>query len=95
MKFNVTIKDNETGEIVRSVDCDAIVGALATGDNKTSRIVLTNCTALQLLALFKVARSAAEKAIEDVPMLKHLVALEELEGILGKFTKEEAKSNDE
>ena len=94
MKFNVTIKDNETGEIIRNVDCDAVVGALTTGDNETARIVLTHCTILQLLGVAKGARFAAEKALEDEPMLKRFIALEELGGILDKIAEEE-KSNDE
>lgn len=62
MKYTFTIKDNETGEIVKSIDCDAIIAGCHIEDNEIASIGVTNCSSAHLVS----ATVAAHRAIDEV-----------------------------
>lgn len=62
MKFHLTIKDNETGEILHDKDCNAIIGGLC-DDEKSTSVVLTQCDGKDLLHCAKAAQKSINSAI--------------------------------
>lgn len=59
MKFHITIKDNETGKILRDQDCNAIIGGLCDNE-KSASVVLVQCNGKDLVC----CASAAQKSID-------------------------------
>lgn len=86
MKFHLTVKDNESGRIVHDIDCNAIVGALATENGTTNQLAIVHCTGEELFFVCKGAKDAADKAVEDNPKLKLMLMLSD---VFGKKEKEE------
>lgn len=60
--FHLTIKNNETGEILRDVDVNCLIGGVAIGDDSTG-IIVASCGELEL-AEGIVAAENAIKAIK-------------------------------
>ena len=56
MKFHLTIKNNETGEILHDTDCNAIIGGI-TDNEKSTSVVLTHCNDKVLFYCAKAAQS--------------------------------------
>lgn len=63
MKFHITIKNNETGEILHDQDCNAIIGGICDNEKNTS-VVLTECNSK---ALFYCAKAAQESINSAIP----------------------------
>lgn len=64
--YHLTITDNATGEIMREIDTDAIIGAADDGDG-TAIFCITRCGLVELAATCTGALKAAEDAMEDIP----------------------------
>ena len=62
MKYTITIKDNETGAIVKQIDCDAIIAGCHVAENETASIGVTNCSSEAVV----MATAAAHRAIDEV-----------------------------
>ena len=75
MKYNLTIKDNETGEVVRNIDTNAIVGAVGTGKGTAQGIYVTECTLLETAGVAMVAMRAVDVAVEKNEHLKLIMAM--------------------
>jgi hypothetical protein len=82
MKFHITIKDNETGEILHDRDCNAIIAGLNDGEKSTS-VVLTQCNGKDLVYCAKATQKSINSAIPKGSrldlMLKLLNAIAEEE----------------
>lgn len=84
-RFHITIKDNETGEIMHDSDTTAIIGAFDSQD-KTECIAAIECNPMTLASTVNGVKSVLEVIIDKYPEAK---ALSEL---IGKyFTKKETK----
>ena len=86
MKYTVTIKDNETGEILQNHETNAIIGGASLADDVTASIIVTSCTGKELIAAYKATQKAIDKIVEDNPILL-------LADLFGKL-KEEGADND-
>ena len=90
MKFHVTIKDNETGEILNDQDCDEIIGGIS-DDEQSASIVLTSCNGKTLLFCARATSIAIDKAIpKDSPIYN----IFELFKLLKKGDKEDKEENE-
>lgn len=78
MKYTVTIKDNETGEIVREVECNSIVGGISINEEKSASIGIADCEGRELLGACESAKKAIYKVLEDDPALQILFTLFEM-----------------
>lgn len=96
-KFHITIKNNETGEILRDLDTCAIIGAFDVDEEGTGCLVCTACNAIELAATADAAVTAALKATHHLPRGMQDTVLENnglkrrtnfLEKILGSITNE-------
>lgn len=97
MKYTVTIKDNESGEIVREVECNSIVGGVSFDDEKSASIGIANCDGGEILGACKSAKKAIYKVLEDAPTLRILFTLFEMqliEEMKGNKQEEEDTDND-
>lgn len=65
-KFQITIKNLETGETVTDINTDAIIGAIDEGEG-TRCICLSACNGRDLAATAAGALQSANKAIADMP----------------------------
>lgn len=84
-KFHITIKNNETGEIMHDIDTKAIIGAFDSQD-KTECIAVTECDPMTLASTVNGVKSVLEKILDDRPEVNALAEL------IGKyFTKKETK----
>ena len=92
MKFHLTITNNETGETIRDENINAILAGIH-NEKGTASIVITECTAVDLLPTIIAAKSAVKTCTDDDPMLALFVAL--TEGKLCKKAETEADTNDE
>ena len=61
--FHLTIKDNETGEILRDVDVNCLIGGVAVGDAASQGIAIARCNDLELAHCI-VSAETAVKAIK-------------------------------
>lgn len=84
-KFHITIKDNETGEILHDSDTKAIIGAFDSQD-KTECIATIACNPMTLASTVNGVKSVLEVIIDKYPEAN---ALSEL--IDKYFTKKETK----
>ena len=64
MKYHLTIKDNETGKILKDGDYCAIIGGIST-DKETTKVVLTDCEALPLIYCASSAQDAIDTALSE------------------------------
>lgn len=78
MRYTVTIKDNESGEILREVECKGIVGGLAINEEESASLVVSNCSGGELLEACKAAKKGIFKAIENNPALEIMFTLFEM-----------------
>lgn len=60
-KYHITIKNNETGEIINDVDSDAIIGSIESEEG-TANVVMTECNIKQLIESIFVAKRAIKDA---------------------------------
>ncbi len=69
MKFHITIKDNETGEIIHDKDTNAIIGAINGAENSTAVIGITSCNTIELLATMRGALQSVKEIRESNPKI--------------------------
>ena len=65
-KFHLTITNNETGEIERELDTNAIIGSADDGDG-TAIFCYTRCGLVELAATCAGALDAADHGMKDMP----------------------------
>jgi hypothetical protein len=78
MRYTVTIKDNESGEILREVECKAIVGGIAINEEESASLVVSSCSGEELLEACKSAKKGILKAIEGNTALKVMFTIFEM-----------------
>lgn len=78
MKYTVTIKDNESGEIVREVECNSIVAGVSINEESSALIGIADCEGRELLGACESAKKAIYKVLEDDPTLQILFTLFEM-----------------
>ena len=70
MAFNLLITDDETGEVIHDLPgCRAIVAGVV-DEEVIHRVVLTECTTLDLARAVIITERAIKKAEEGVPGIK-------------------------
>lgn len=79
MKYTVTIKDNESGEIVREVECNSLVAGASFDDERAVSLCVSHCNGAELLCACKSAKKAIYKVLEDNPAMRILFTLFEME----------------
>ena len=87
MKYTVTIKDNESGEIIREVESNAIVAGVSLENNESAAIVLTSCSLAEVIAVYHATEKAIEAFVKKNPIL--LIA-----DMLGEAEEKEDTDND-
>lgn len=89
--FHITIKDNNTNEILVDDNYDAILGACSSDDgDKTTGIGYSKCTGATLLSIFDAMFQVAKSASGESQALWHIALKRVLENEI-----KEVKSNDE
>lgn len=69
-KFHLTIKDNETGEVLHDVDTCVILGAYDYDNERTSCIALIASGSTQILSAIAGMDDIKEVVFEEHPRLK-------------------------
>lgn len=87
MKFTLTIKDNESGEILQNHECNAIIGGVSLGNPDAASIIVTSCTGKELFSAYKATQKSMNKVVEDNPILL-------LADLFGKLNEKEDTEND-
>ena len=70
-RFHITIKNNETGEILNDIDTSCLIGAIDIGEGNTS-IAFTHCNAISLVTTILAAKKAINNIYERNPHIKLL-----------------------
>lgn len=65
MKFNLTIKNNKTGEILKNIDCDAIIAGVHIKGSECGTLVMSETNTLGLFGAFDAAERAIAQTVED------------------------------
>lgn len=78
MKYNITIKDNETGEVMQVFDTNVIIGAIGAGVGAASGICLAECTKPEIAEAVLSVMKIIDKLMEGDPILKLIVATAEI-----------------
>lgn len=68
MKFNVTIKENETGKICREFDCNAILGGIALDGTECGEFAVVSTDTKGLINACVAAHNTIKKALSDDPI---------------------------
>jgi hypothetical protein len=69
MKFTVTIKDNESGEILREFESNAIIAGVALENGESASIVNTSCGGEELMCAYLSTKKAMEAIEKKNPIL--------------------------
>lgn len=98
MKFHITIKNNETGELIHDADATAIIGGYTTEEHSMG-VILAQCSDLDLARAVQAAELSAGKVrkIKD-PLFGFLVsaiANASSEQMTGAEDEENAEEDDE
>ena len=80
MKYNITIKDNETGEVMQVFDTNVIIGTIGAGEGEAHSICLSKCTKPEIAGAVVTAMKIIDELMEGDPILKLLVATTEITG---------------
>lgn len=77
MQFTVTIKNNETGEMLVDTGCNAIIGGITLEDT-TMTISNTACNGIELAGCVCAAQKAIDRNLSNYPEIKTLIELGKL-----------------
>ncbi len=94
MKFNLTIKDNETGEILRNIDTNAILAGVC-DNGQPQAILLADCEGKELATATVAVERALTKVwgenpeVQGLAMLMNVVDEEEIDLTGGRGEREE------
>lgn len=88
MKYTVTVKDNETGEVLINEECKAAICTIGKGDSGEHGFSFASCNGLEMCALLHSAIENIERFEKRNPEIAFLVST-----ILDKETK--GKNEDE
>lgn len=64
-QFHITIKNNVTGEVIKDLDSDAIIGSIESEEG-TASVVMTNCSTKQMINSILTAKKAANIALKNI-----------------------------
>lgn len=93
MRYTVTIKDNKSGEILRELECNAIIGG-ASIDKETSALIgITDCSGGELIHACQSAKKAIYKVLENEPLGMVLFTLFEMQLMQEMKNKEQEKED--
>lgn len=70
--FHLTITDNETGETVRDLDFDAIIGAVHLSEEQAGGLYITKCSVANIAATVVAAESLLDHIQHLDPSLRLL-----------------------
>ena len=73
MKFTVTIKNNETGEIIINEKCKAFFIDEQKGTKGEKVVCIKNCNISELMALYTTTIKGLKKSIEERPELGEIL----------------------
>lgn len=73
MSFQITIKNNETGEVHIDEEIVGICGALQKADTVTGVLLMTNCNLVEYCAMLKGAQSTIIRAKLSNPLAAMMV----------------------
>lgn len=82
MPYHLTITDNETGETVRDLDFDALIGAVHLSKKESGGIFLANCSIMAQAETIASAEATVARALKQdklVAMAKCIVDAEVVE----------------
>lgn len=71
--FHLIITNNETGETVRELDFDALIGTAHTGEHESCGLVLSKCNGL-VMAETLASVASTVKQVEDENQMEAFVA---------------------
>ncbi len=72
MPFHLTITDNRTGETVRDLDFDALIGSAHISNDEAAGLFVTSCNTLAVAATVAAAESTLHHVEQKDPMLRLL-----------------------
>lgn len=78
MKYTITIKDNESGEIVREVECNSLIAGASLDDENSVSIGISNCSNAELIGACQSAKKAIYKVLKNDPAVMILFTLFEM-----------------
>ncbi|MGN0804387.1 MAG: hypothetical protein ACI4MS_03285 [Candidatus Coproplasma sp.] len=84
MKYNITIKDNDTGKVIKSMDVNAIIAGLSVNDGSVS-FALTACNGEDLFNTIISTKKSIDEVVSTAPQLSALLALYEMDKIVEKI----------
>ena len=93
MKYTVTIKNNESGEIIREVECNSIIAGVSFDDKNSASIGISDCNGAELLGACRSAKKTIYKVLKDDPTAMILFTLFEME-LMQEIRNEEQKKED-
>lgn len=70
MPYHLTITNNETGEIERDLDFDALIGAVHLSERESAGIFLADSTILAQAEVLDAAEDTVKQALAEDPMLR-------------------------
>lgn len=94
MPFHLTITDNETGETVREVDFDALIGTTHTAEGKVGALWITRCNSFALVETVLAGEHIIDHVKKEHPEIAMLCALHKLSGIEPETEETETKNEE-
>lgn len=67
--LHLTITDNETGETLRDLDCDCIIGAVHLSEGESGGLFIARSTTLAQAETVCAAEATVARALKKDPML--------------------------
>lgn len=81
MPFHLAITDNETGETVRELDFEALVGTVHIAEGEAGGLYMTCCNSFALVETVIAGEHLIDRVKKEHPEVAMLCALHKLSGI--------------
>lgn len=94
MPFHLTITDNETGETVRELDFEALVGTAHIAEGKAAGLYMTRCNSFALVETVISGEHLIDRVKKEQPEVAMLCALHKLSGIEPETEETETKNEE-
>ena len=79
--FHLVITDNETGETIRDLDFDAIIGAVHLDEETSGGLLVSRCNKLALAETITAAEITVEKTLKNDKLLRAARSLVDVESV--------------
>lgn len=94
MPFHLIVTDNETGETVRELDFEALIGTAHIAEEEAGGLWITRCNSFALVETVLAGEHLIDRVKKEHPEVAMLCALQKLSGVEPETEETETKNEE-